>query len=250
MPEVIRKRVVNIDVSLIPYQQALSEVIVLAKAHTPSYACFSNVHMTIEAHESEEFRKYVNQADYAFADGMPLVFALKWLYGIRQERIAGMDFMYDVLKKCDYEKLSVFLFGSTSPVLDSLKQYITTTFPQVTVAGMISPPFRKLTEEENINHRQEINVSGAHIVLVGLGCPKQEIWMAQNSSQINACLLGVGGAFGLYADQTKRAPLWMRNIGLEWLFRLGQEPRRLFSRYAKTNSTFIYQLMKQKFNGN
>ncbi|MBS1554596.1 MAG: WecB/TagA/CpsF family glycosyltransferase [Bacteroidetes bacterium] len=245
MMEIIRKRVVSIDVSIVDYANALQHVITLGKRHQPSYACFSNVHMAIEAHRSVAFQQMVNNATFAFTDGMPLVFALKWLYGIRQERIAGMDFMADVLESCDRERLSVFLFGSTDEILLRLETLIKTKYPNLRLVGKISPPFRALSEHENQQYIQQINDSGAHILLVGLGCPKQETWMAQHSDQINAVVLGVGGAFGLYAGSAKRAPVWMRNVGLEWVFRLAQEPKRLFKRYAVTNTLFVWLLMKQ-----
>ena len=247
MNQVKRQRVISIDVSVLAYQQALEEITLLAKHRMPSYACFANAHMTIEAHQSHEFQRYVNSATYVFADGMPLVFGLKWLYGTRQERIAGMDLMADVLRVSDTEALSVFLYGSTPGALESLRQSISKNYPRAKLVGSISPPFRELSEDEFAEHRELINDSGAHIVLVGLGCPKQETWMAKNTININACLLGVGGAFGLYAGLAKRAPLWMRNMGLEWLYRFAQEPKRLFYRYATTNSRFLYLFAKQLF---
>jgi N-acetylglucosaminyldiphosphoundecaprenol N-acetyl-beta-D-mannosaminyltransferase len=243
--EPIRKRVVSIDVSIVDYTTALRQVITLGKQHQPSYACFSNVHMVIEAHHSVAFQQMVNNATFAFADGMPLVFALKWLYGIRQQRIAGMDFMPDVLESCNHERLSIFLFGSTDEILLRLEALIKAKYANLQLVGKISPPFRALSEHENQQYIRQVNDSKAHIVLVGLGCPKQETWMAQHSAQINAVLLGVGGAFGLYAGNAKRAPAWMRSIGLEWLYRLGQEPKRLFKRYAVTNTLFVWLLIKQ-----
>ncbi len=243
--EIIRKRVVSIDVSIVDYAGALRHMIALGKQRQPSYGCFSNVHMVIEAQRSVPFQQMVNNATFAFADGMPLVFALKWLYGIRQERIAGMDFMPDVLKACNDEMLSVFLFGSTDDVLLKLERLIKQEYANVRVAGKVSPPFRNLSTEENQRYINQINDSGANIVLVGLGCPKQETWMAQHSARINAVLLGVGGAFGLYAGSAKRAPEWMRNVGLEWMYRLAQEPKRLFKRYAVTNTLFVWLLIKQ-----
>lgn len=242
-----RKRIVSLDISVLSYQQALSKVIELGKSHTPSYACFSNVHMTIEAHKLQEFQTMVNQSTFSFADGMPLVFAMRFLYGIRQDRIAGMDFMGDLFPKCEANGLSIFLYGSTPEVLSALGSYIHNSFPQLKVAGIISPPFRTLTEAENRIYIDQINSSGANLVFVGLGCPKQETWMAKNSTHIKACLLGVGGAFEIYAGVTKRAPSCMQNIGLEWLYRLMQEPRRLFKRYVQTNSMFVYLLSKQFF---
>ena len=235
----------SLDLSVLSYQQALNKVIELGKSRTPSYACFSNVHMTIEAHQSQEFQHMVNQSTFAFADGMPLVFALRLIYGIRQDRIAGMDFTASILKGCEEKGLSVFLYGSTPETLEAFQAQIKKNYSQLRLAGMISPPFRALNEDETNSMIAEINNAGTHIVLVGLGCPKQEIWMAKNSTSINSCLLGVGGAFGIYAGTAKRAPEWMRNVGLEWAFRWLQEPRRLFKRYLVTNSQFIYLFLKQ-----
>jgi N-acetylglucosaminyldiphosphoundecaprenol N-acetyl-beta-D-mannosaminyltransferase len=242
-----RKRIVSLEISVVSYQQAMDRILELATERESSYACFSNVHMIVEAHKSLEFRKMVNQSNFAFADGMPLVFALKWLYGIRQDRIAGMDFMADVLKACEVRHLSIFFYGSTPEILASLQLYVTKKYPTLHLAGMISPPFRELSMEENNSMIDQINASGANIVLVGLGCPKQETWMAKNSSRIQASLLGVGGAFALYAGNAQRAPQWMRNVGLEWLYRLSQEPRRLAKRYVVTNSHFVYLFIKQFF---
>jgi len=247
MADSTRKRIISIEINTIPYQRALNNILDLGSRRQSSYVCFSNAHMTIEAHKSKSFQRMVNQSTYAFADGMPLVFALRWLYGIHQERIAGMDFMGDVLKASEEKQLSVFLYGSSPDILESLKLEIKKKYPDLKLAGMISPPFRALSEQENTAVVDEINSSGANIVLVGLGCPKQEIWMAQNSSHIRACLLGVGGAFGVHAGQAKRAPAWMRQVGLEWFYRWLQEPGRLFVRYATTNTLFVYLIVLQFF---
>jgi N-acetylglucosaminyldiphosphoundecaprenol N-acetyl-beta-D-mannosaminyltransferase len=242
-----RKRVVSLNISLIGYHEALNQILALGSKRQPSYACFSNVHMTIEAHQSAAFKEMVNRADFTFADGMPLVFALRLLFGFKQDRIAGMDFTPSILKGCEEKGLSVFLYGSTRETLDAFNAQIKKNYPKLRLAGMISPPFRALSEDETKSMIEEINNAGSNIVLVGLGCPKQEIWMAKNSTSINSCLLGVGGAFGIYAGTAKRAPEWMRNVGLEWAFRWWQEPRRLFKRYAITNTLFIGLLIKQFF---
>lgn len=243
----MRKRVVSLDVSVIGYQQAIVQVIELGEAHISSYACFSNVHMTIEAKNSPEFQEMVNKATFTFPDGMPLVFALRMLYGIKQDRIAGMDFMQDILRAGNNRQTSIFLFGSTPEILDGLKSYLNKNFPLIKLVGALSPPFRTLSEKENTDIVDEINSSKANLVFVGLGCPKQEIWMAKNSANITATLLGVGGAFEIYAGKAKRSPNWMQRMGLEWLYRLGQEPRRLFKRYTITNTRFIYFLTKDFF---
>jgi len=239
----MRKRVISLDISLLSYPEALEQIIQRARERTPSYACFANVHMVIEAHKSAQFQEFVNGATFAFADGMPLVKALGWLHGIRQDRIAGMDFMNDIMAVAD--GMRIFFFGSSPQVLAELVAKIRSRYSGISVVGSISPPYRPLTDSENKEYARQINQSGAHLVFVGLGCPKQETWMARNSSEINAVLLGVGGAFEVSAGLTKRAPEWMRKASLEWFFRLMQEPGRLWRRYLLTNSLFIWLLFRQ-----
>jgi len=237
--------VISLQVSLTTYTDALQQIILLGKTNTPSYACFANAHMTVEAKKSTVFQSQVNGSTFTFADGMPLVFALRLLYGIKQDRIAGMDLMGSVLHECEKNGLSVFFYGSTQAMLDLLKENTLKKFPHLIIAGMLSPPFRALTEDERQQHIRAINASGAGLVLVGLGCPKQEMWMAKNSNSINACLLGVGGAFEIYAGVTTRAPQWMCALGMEWFFRFLQEPKRLFKRYAVTNTLFLWHFFGQ-----
>jgi N-acetylglucosaminyldiphosphoundecaprenol N-acetyl-beta-D-mannosaminyltransferase len=140
--------------------------------------------------------------------------------------------------------MHVFFFGTTPELLDSIGSKIREKFPNVNIAGLFSPPFDKPIDDES--YVDLINASGAQLVFVSLGCPKQEKWMATHSHKINAVLLGVGGAFPVFAGTVKRAPLFMRNIGMEWMFRFFQEPTRLFKRYLKTNSLFIYLVLKFK----
>jgi len=132
-------------------------------------------------------------------------------------------------------------------VLEQLIRKIETTYPGVQVAGAISPPFRPLSQEELNDHIDQINRSGANFVLVALGCPKQETWMALHSEKLHAVLLGLGGAFPVTAGLQKRAPVWMQRAALEWLHRLLQEPGRLFKRYLYTNLYFIVLLVKAIF---
>jgi len=241
----MKAKVISLNIALITYEEAVKNVVELAKNRISSYCCFANVHMTIEAFLKSEVSMAVNRTNYAFSDGKPLTIALKWLHRIKQERIAGMDFMPSILKVCANEKLSVFLYGGSPDVIKMVKSKIEREFPGTRVAGIISPPYRMLTEEEENVFVQEINDSGSNIVFVSLGCPKQELWMARNSSKINAVLLGVGGAFPVYAELTKRAPNWMQKYSLEWLYRLIQEPQRMWKRYLITNTMFIYLLVKQ-----
>lgn len=238
------KRVIALDVSLMSYSTALDKLISFARSRTTSYACFANVHMIIEACRDKGFADQVNNATFVFADGMPLVKVLGFFYGIKQDRIAGMDMMPDLIKVAEREKLKIFFFGTTPDVLEKIRIRIAAEFPGAQVAGMLSPPFDRSLDDPS--YLDAINSSGANLVFVALGCPKQEKWMARNSSRINAVLLGVGGAFPVFAGTASRAPLWMQKMALEWVYRLFQEPGRLFKRYFITNSLFIFLVMKEK----
>ncbi|MBV4356368.1 WecB/TagA/CpsF family glycosyltransferase [Parasegetibacter sp. MAH-26] len=202
--------------------------------------------MVIEAHENAKFRTQVNDATLVVADGSPVAKACKWLYGTTQERIAGMNFMPAILQKANEHHLAVFLYGSSEETLSKLSILIADKYPGVKLAGAISPPFRPLSNDEHDSFVYQINEAKPNLVLVALGCPKQEKWMADNFKKINATLLGLGGAFAVMAGVQKRAPVWMQKYSLEWLFRLIQEPKRLWKRYLITNTLFIWLLIKQK----
>ncbi len=245
-------KLISLNLSIISYENALTEILQLANTHTPSYACFANVHMIVEAHDNPVFAEKVNTANFVFTDGKPLCVALKLKHNIIQPRIAGMDFMPDILQKANNQvisknnndKLNIFLYGSTNEVLEIISKKIEEKYPQLNICGSISPPFREILEEEKQGYINEINKSNAHLVFVALGCPRQEIWMSENSPQINAVLLGVGGAFPVFAQTQKRAPKIMQKLALEWIFRLCQEPKRLFKRYFYTNLKFLKLLKK------
>ncbi|MEX0965805.1 MAG: WecB/TagA/CpsF family glycosyltransferase [Bacteroidia bacterium] len=240
-----KKHIISLGVSIIGFNELLNEVIQMGKNHQKGYACFANSHMTIEAHEDKGFQQIVNSSVYTLADGVPLQKAVKLMHGINQERIAGMDFMPAILKKAEAEKVTVYLYGSTPEILQAIQKRISTELPCLIVGGVFSPPFRQLSETEIRQDIDRINSSGAGIVLVALGCPKQEKWMAENSSKINAILLGVGAAFPIFAQTQRMAPAWMRKNGLEWFYRFMQEPRRLFKRYLSTNFYFSILIIRQ-----
>src|ERR1035437_8431841 len=155
-----------------------------------------------------------------------------------------MDVFSDLIRLAEINRIKIFFFGTTSETLDKIKNRINNEYPNVDIVGLLSPPFEKSLDDDS--YINSINNSGAGLLFVALGCPKQETWMASHSAKINATLLGVGAAFSIYAGTTKRAPLLLRNMGLEWFFRLLQEPDRLFMRYLTTNSMFIYLALKIK----
>lgn len=201
--------------------------------------------MTIEAHWDEQFADLVNKADLLTPDGMPLAKAMKLLYGIQQDRVAGMDLLPDLLKEAEKQDLSVFFYGGTQEMLDRTKEFVATNYPLLEKHHYLSPPFRPLTEEEEQDVVTRINDSGVNLVFVALGCPKQEKWMAAMKGKINACMIGIGGALPVMIGMQKRAPQWMQKMSLEWLYRLAQEPRRLFKRYFITNSLFLFLILRQ-----
>ena len=237
-------KIISLNVHHLHFNESIEQVTQLALKKKPSYVCFANVHMAIEAYKDKSFLENVNNADLVLTDGKPMALACGLLHHKKQERICGMDFAPSILEKANEERLSVFIYGSTADVIHSFEEKITSSYSNIHFAGAISPPFRPLTADEIKKDIEKINQSSTHLVFVALGCPRQEKWMAENSGGINAALLGLGGALPVIAGIQKRAPKWMQNMALEWFYRLIQQPRRLFIRYLYTNSYFIYLLCR------
>ena len=206
--------------------------------------------MCIEAVDDPLFADVVNNADLVTPDGVPIAKSLKLLYGINQERVAGMDLLPDLHSECGQKELKVFFYGGTDDLKQATEKHMISHYPQLDVAGFHTPPFRILTPEEENAIVEAINDSRANFVFIILGCPKQEKWMAKMKGRINACMIGIGGALPVMVGMQKRAPKWMQKYSLEWLYRLMQEPQRLLKRYAYTNAKFIYLLVKEKLLGN
>lgn len=236
--------VLSIPVSTGPYADFVSNLVTNAQAKKSEYACVANVHMLVEAYKNRRFAQVVEEAGYVTPDGKPLSWALRLLHGVRQERVAGMDLLPDLLKEAECRQLPVFFYGGTEEMLKKTEAYLQHHHPNLPVAGMHNPPFRNLTALEEKRIAEKINASGAAFVFVVLGCPKQEKWMASMKGRVEAVMIGVGGALPVLIGEQRRAPQWMQNGGLEWMFRLVQEPGRLFKRYAVTNSLFVYLLLK------
>ena len=201
--------------------------------------------MIIEAQRDNSFLQAVNHSMFTTADGVPVQKSLKLLFDIRQERIAGMDTMPKIISESAKLGMSIFFYGSTPNVLNQIKRKITEQYPSLKIAGMISPPFEPNNHNLIDEHIKMINNSGANIVMIALGCPKQEKWMYENSGKINAVLLGLGGAFEVFADMKGRAPKWLRRIGMEWTYRLIQDPKRLWKRYLFTNALFLVLFIRE-----
>lgn len=237
--------VTTLKIDKLSYLSFIEKTIDKAKNSLSSYICVANVHMCIEAYQDKKFASIVNNADLVTPDGMPLAKATKLLYGHEQERVAGMDLLPDLLKESEKNNLKVYFYGGTQEILDKTLDYCSNQFPNLKIVGLYSPPFRALTEFEESQIIKNINESGAGLIFVALGCPKQEKWMASMKGKINACMIGIGGALPVMIGMQKRAPQWMQNNSLEWLYRLSQEPKRLFKRYTITNTKFLYLLFMQ-----
>ncbi|MBC8033318.1 MAG: WecB/TagA/CpsF family glycosyltransferase [Chitinophagaceae bacterium] len=241
----------SISVSTGSYDEFVHTIVNSAQERRSHYTCVANVHMLVEAYSDYKFASVVSNANVITPDGMPLSWALRMLYGIKQDRVAGMDLLPDLLKRASLQKIPVFFYGGTQTMLKKTVQYIKNNFPELNIAGLYSPPFRTLSASEEEFIIQKINSSGASLVFVALGCPKQEKWMAAMKDRIHAVTVGIGGALPVLVGIQKRAPKWIQNAGMEWSFRLLQEPKRLFKRYAITNTKFLYLLtreyLRQKF---
>jgi exopolysaccharide biosynthesis WecB/TagA/CpsF family protein len=206
------------------------------------------VHGLIEAYENPALHQLVNSIQYVVPDGQPIKWCLNYFYNTNlQDRIYGPTLTWKVLQKANEERLSIYLYGSTAETLKLFRENISRHFPQIQIVGYHVDRFRNATKEEDEVDIKKINQSGAHLILVGRGCPRQEIWVAEHIGKIHGVMLAVGAAFDFHANILRQAPAWMQNNGLEWLFRLIQEPRRLWRRYLFTNSKFIYLILLKIF---
>jgi N-acetylglucosaminyldiphosphoundecaprenol N-acetyl-beta-D-mannosaminyltransferase len=197
------------------------------------------VHSIVTAIENKQFGSALKSADMITPDGAPVAWMLRRLGHEDQQRINGPDLMWRYCELAQYRDESIFFYGGSEETLVKLKTKLLNAFPKLKIAGAISPPYRELSPEEDAAMVMQINESGAGIVWVGLGCPKQELWMEAHRCRVNAVMVGVGAAFDFHAGTVKRAPKWMQNCSLEWLHRLLSEPKRLWRRYLITNIVFL-----------
>lgn len=240
-----RNKIVSIEIDTGSYNSFVGRIIDLSKSGSSHYVCVANVHMNIEAHRDEEFARIVNNADIVSPDGKPLAIANRLLYGENQDRVAGMDLLPSLLKEAECHNLSVLFYGGTQEMLDKTKGFVESNYPSLKDHKYYSPPFRELKPKEEKEIIDRINELNPNLIFVALGCPKQEKWMASIKGRVNACMIGIGGALPVMIGMQQRAPMWMQKLSLEWLFRLLQEPRRLFKRYLITNTLFIFLLINQ-----
>lgn len=242
-----KRNLFGVNYSITDYEAASNTIITHALYRDSFGVSALAVHGLIECYNKPALREKVNRIDMVVADGQPIRWALNAFYKTNMhDRVYGPTLTWKVLEEADKKGLSVYLYGSTPSTLTKLVENIKRTFPNVVIAGTHVDRFRDATASEDIEDIRKINESGAHLVLVGRGCPRQEVWVAEHLGKINAVMMAVGAAFDFHAGTLKQAPVWMQNAGLEWFFRLLMEPNRLWKRYLFTNSKFIYLFLRKK----
>jgi exopolysaccharide biosynthesis WecB/TagA/CpsF family protein len=235
-----KRSLFGVELSVTCYSEVVDTVIAAARSGRGGVATFLAVHGIVSAATDPEFGRRVNACQIVAPDGQPVRWALNFFHkaGLA-DRVYGPQVMRLVCRRCAELGLSVFLCGSTPRVLAMLAMKLGAMFPDLKIAGMESPPFRPLSAAENDALCDRINQSGAAVAFIGLGVPRQETFADANRNKIRAVQLCVGAAFDFHAGNKRTAPAFMQRFGLEWLFRLSQEPRRLWKRYLVTNSIFI-----------
>lgn len=231
--------VLGTSIDALGWDDALDQIRDWAGLRLSRYVCICNVHSVVSARQDKAFAAVLAKADMATPDGAPVAWMLRRFGAVAQQRINGPDLMWRYCAQAATRDESIYLYGGSEETLKLLRLRLLAEFPGLHIAGHYSPPYRALTREEDEAIIQDINASGAGTVWVSLGCPKQEQWMAAHRGRIHAVMIGVGAAFDYHAGTLQRAPLWMQKRGLEWFYRLWQEPRRLWRRYVFTNTRFM-----------
>ena len=237
--------ILGVKVAASSYADVVAKGLGWANSNDSRTLIFANVHVVMEAFDDPVYREYLNKADMVSPDGVPLVWALKLLGQRHAARVYGPDCTLAMIKGAAEHGVPVGFYGGSQQVLDELLRVVVRDYPQLKIPFAVSPPFRQLTPEEDNEIVRQIRESGARILFVGLGCPKQERWMLEHQGSVAAVMFGVGAAFDFLAGTKKQAPRWMMNSGLEWAFRFATEPKRLAQRYIKNNPRFLVLFARQ-----
>lgn len=240
-----RVRVVSLLPNVVTHESAIRQINKLVESKNGGYVCFSTVHMVMESHDAAEYAAKVNAADLIIPDGMPLVWMQKLQGAKNANRVRANDLMIMLCAFAERNDLSVGFYGGRQTVIDAIRERAKIDFPNLKIVYAFSPPFRPLTETEDAEITAEINRKKPDLLFMGLGCPKQENWMAAHKDKLSAVMLGVGASFDFYAGNVKESPEWLGKLGLEWLFRLTQEPKRLWRRYLILNPRFVWLAARQ-----
>lgn len=239
-----KKNILGVKVDVVSTEEA-SDAIVNTTQEGHKYVCAANVHMIMECYDDSRFRDMLNSALIVVPDGKPLVWALKTLGAQKAEHVTGYSLTHSILKKAEANRISIGFYGGRKEVLEELIRRVKIEYPSLKIAYAFSPPFETLSENDEQLIINNIVQSDARILFVGLGCPKQEKWMAKHESRIPAVMIGVGAVFDFLSGKRPRAPKFLQEIGLEWLFRLILEPKRLWRRYLVENPRFLIKFVMQ-----
>ncbi len=239
-------KVLNIPIYQKGYKNILYKIKRSVDYHKKIYICVAATHLIMECQKNNNLLVGVQKADVVTPDGMPLVWLSK-LYGNKNaSRIYGPNLTLMVCKLAQRYRFKIFLLGGASGQSSKLAEKLQKQFPNLEVVGTQDTPIRPIPEKENNQIIKKINTAKPDIVFVGLGCPNQELWMISNRDKVNAStLIGVGAAFDFITGTVKQAPKWMQNNGLEWFFRLLQDPKRLWRRYTILNTLFFFKIGRQ-----
>ena len=232
--------ILGVEIAAIDMDWLLSFTKENVKKLSGDYICVSNVHTTVTSYEDETYCSIQNNGILAIPDGGPLSTEGRKRGAKDMQRTTGPSYLGEILKISAENGWRQYFYGSTQDTLDKLKIVLEKDYPGLVIAGMYSPPFRPMTEEEDNKIVNDINAASPDFLWIGLGAPKQEKWMAEHQGKVKGLMVGVGAAFDYYAGNIKRAPEWMQKCNLEWVYRLMQDPKRLFKRYFVTNRKFIW----------
>lgn len=244
------RRVLKTRVDATSYEDACNRIQAWAEAQRSCYVVAANVHVVMTAYFDPAYHQVLEQAALVTPDGMPLVWGLRWLGVTQQPRVYGPDVMLAWCKRAAQEGIPIYLYGGTEATLQTLSATLQRQCPGLPIAGTHAPPFRALSPQEEADDVARIHQSGARVVFVGLGCPKQEQWMHRQVGDFPGVMIGVGAAFNFFSGEVSQAPRWMMALGLEWLYRFSQEPQRLWRRYLLNNPLFVLIFAMQLLRNN
>ncbi len=243
----MRKRnVLGVAVSATDYDEVTDQIASAAQERRPLTVTALAVHGVMTGVLDPQHQARLNALDVVLPDGQPVRWALNLLFGERlKERVCGPELTLRVCAKCEADGIPVAFYGSQKVVLDDLRDNLKRSFPNLQIVAMIPSLFRRVTEDEQVLIAERITNSGAALVFIGLGCPRQEVWLFENRHKLQMPMLAVGAAFDFHARRLAIAPRWMQEKGLEWCYRLVQEPRRLWRRYLLLNPIYLMLLLAQ-----
>jgi N-acetylglucosaminyldiphosphoundecaprenol N-acetyl-beta-D-mannosaminyltransferase len=241
-----RVNVLGVGVSVLNLETAVAVIADAVRARRKGYICVTGVHGVIEAQNDAAFRKILNEAFLCTPDGMPMVWMGKIRGHSEMRRVYGPDLMLEVCAWSEKNPCRHFFYGGAPGVAETLAEKLKARFPKLEIAGTFTPPFRPFIAEEEKQFTETIRDAKPDILWVGLSTPKQETFMAEFLPKLDVTLMiGVGAAFDFHSGRVKQAPRWMQRSGLEWFYRLCQEPRRLAKRYFKNNPIFALKIAGQ-----